>query len=157
MSRHTRIYNYTKMNGDTRNIVTDPIEYPPIRFTAKWVYKDMDHCNSFFNTQFNNDPMGRSHIRVYDIENHGWRTLKTWEINEEYPGIENRRKTKSEMLESIREELNNAQKNEMSDRVENQRILKELYNAHTQKFQKYIDTLLEKFSDLEEELEKSKN
>ena len=153
MSRHTRIYNYTNMNDDTRNIVTDPIQYPPIRFTAKWVDNDRDHCNSFFNEAYNNDPMGRSHIRVYDIENHGWRTLKTWMINEEYPGIENRRKTRSEMLDSFREELNNPLIHKLLE--ENQRILKELYIAHTQKFQKYIDTLLEKFSDLEEELEKS--
>ena len=131
----TKIYKYTKLNGDSRIIITDPIKYPPIRFTAKWVDKDRDECNSFFNQQFNNDPMGRSHLRVYDIENKGWRTLRTWCIEEEYDGIENRKRTLSNIWHFTSQELIKVVANKKNDWVDkfqqsiqdNQKLLGQIF------------------------------
>ena len=71
------VYDYRKMNGNFCEIVTDPSLHRPKYFTAKWVEKEREENQDSF---FNNDSQGHSHLRVYDIENKGWRTLRTWEI-----------------------------------------------------------------------------
>ena len=56
----TTIYNYKKMDGTTRNITVDPSktqEFRPMQaFFWEWDTDD-------------------THMRVWDIENEGWRTL----------------------------------------------------------------------------------
>jgi len=71
------VYEYMKQNGEIRDIYTDTFKYPPQYFIPKYVKKEKD--NEPFNPKdWNNYP--NSHVRVYDIEKHGWRTLRVWKI-----------------------------------------------------------------------------
>ena len=78
-----RVIEYMKRDGKVRDIYTDTLKYPPQYSIAKYVQEEKDNDpGSFFNEPFNpedwNNPI--SHVRVYDIVNHGWRTLRVWRI-----------------------------------------------------------------------------
>ena len=78
-----RRIEYRKMDGEVRDIYTNTKTYPPQYFIAKYVQKEKENDpGSYFNNPYNphdwNSPI--SHVRVYDIVNHGWRTLRVWKI-----------------------------------------------------------------------------
>ena len=84
-----RCIEYRKMDGEVRDIFTNTKTYPPQYFIAKYVQKEKENDpGSYFNKPYNphdwNNPI--SHVKVYDIVNHGWRTLRVWEIISEVDG-----------------------------------------------------------------------
>ena len=84
-----RCIEYRKMDGEVRDIFTNTKAYPPKYFIAKYVQKEKENDpGSYFNRPYNphdwNNPI--SHVKVYDIVNHGWRTLRVWEIISEVDG-----------------------------------------------------------------------
>ena len=84
-----RCIEYRKRNGEVRDIFTNTKAYPPQYFIAKYVQKEKENDpGSYFNRPYNphdwNNPI--SHVKVYDIVNHGWRTLRVWEIISEVDG-----------------------------------------------------------------------
>ena len=84
-----RCIEYRKRNGEVRDIYTNTKTYPPQYFIAKYVQKEKENDpGSYFNNPYNphdwNNPT--SHVRVYDIEKHEWRTLRVWDIISEVDG-----------------------------------------------------------------------
>ena len=78
-----RCIEYRKMDGKVRDIYTNTKAYPPQYFIAKYVQEEKENDpGSYFNNPYNphdwNNPI--SHVKVYDIVNHGWRTLRVWGI-----------------------------------------------------------------------------
>jgi len=78
-----RCIEYRKLNGKVRDIYTNTKAYPPQYFIAKYVQEEKKNDpGSYFNNPYNphdwNNPI--SHVKVYDIVNHGWRTLRVWGI-----------------------------------------------------------------------------
>ena len=73
-----RVFEYMKKDGGIRDIYTDPTKYPPQYFTAKFVQSSF--LNTLFDPKDKDSRYSNSHVRVYDIVNDGWRTLRVWNI-----------------------------------------------------------------------------
>ena len=135
MIHPTVVYEYEKMNGDFRDIVTDPTLHRPQYFNAKWVEKEREeNLNSFFNRPFNDDPQGRSHVRVYDINNKGWRTLRTWnivtEVEEENPLLANWPEEWNQVQDELLKTVKRKKKREDQYFYEKINIIKVKINMH---------------------------
>jgi hypothetical protein len=79
----TITYNYTKQNGETRDIITDGRFE---EFTPKYIKKNYKQGISYEDNKWVWTCHGlnwipHTHARVYDTENQGWRTLFKNKIN----------------------------------------------------------------------------
>ena len=141
MIHPTVVYEYKKMNGDFRDIVTDPTLHRPQYFNAKWVEKEREeNLNSFFNRPFNDDPQARSHVRVYDINNKGWRTLRTWnivtEVEQENPLLANWPEEWNQVQDELLKSVERKKKREDQHFYEKINIIKVKINMHKELLRK---------------------
>jgi hypothetical protein len=119
-------YNYTKQNGETRDIVTDGRSE---EFTPKYIKKNYppiyEEDKNWVWVQHGLHWIPHTHARVYDTENQGWRTIFKNKINhsrtsfedevegteEEVEGeeilIPSDQETNTEPVEGILESINN--------------------------------------------------
>jgi len=113
-----RCIEYRKMDGTVRDIFTNTKAYPPQYFIAKYVQKEKENDpGSYFNRPYNphnwNSPI--SHVKVYDIVNHGWRTLRVWGILTDIDGTpplptcsDDRKKVHDELKKAVDEKDRNS-------------------------------------------------